>query len=74
MPDFQPISEVIYLFFPFPQSCHSLLIVGGGGYPKNSGDSPNTRERERVLNTFKCKVRALKDCDCLSRLHKFPKI
>jgi hypothetical protein len=44
----------------------------GGGYPKNSDDSPNTREI--VLNTFKYKVRALGDCDCLIRLHKFPKI
>jgi hypothetical protein len=26
MPDFQPISEVINLFFPFSQSCSSLLI------------------------------------------------
>jgi hypothetical protein len=26
MPDFQPISEVIYLFFPLSQSCLSLLI------------------------------------------------
>jgi hypothetical protein len=34
---------------------------------------PLTRERERVLNTFKHKVRALRDCDSLSRLHKFQK-
>jgi hypothetical protein len=44
-----------------------------GGYPKNSDDSPNTRERERVLNTFKHKVRALRDSDSPSRLHKFQK-
>jgi hypothetical protein len=43
-----------------------------GGYPKNSDDSPNTRER--VLNTFKHKVRAPRDCDSLCRLHKFPKV
>jgi hypothetical protein len=42
-----------------------------GGYPKNSDDSPNTRER--VLNTFKHKVRAQRDCGSLYRLHKFPK-
>jgi hypothetical protein len=30
-----------------------------GGYPKNSDGSPNTRER--VLNTFKHRVRALRD-------------
>jgi diaminopimelate decarboxylase len=48
------------------------INVGGGGYPKNSDDSPNTRER--VLNTFKYKVKALRDCDCLNRLHKFPKV
>jgi hypothetical protein len=35
---------------------------------------PLTRERERVLNTFKHKVRALRDCDSPSRLHKFQKI
>jgi hypothetical protein len=45
-----------------------------GGYPKNSDDSPNTRERERVLNTFKHRVRAQSDCDSLYRLHKFPKV
>jgi hypothetical protein len=28
----------------------------------------------RVLNAFKYKVRTLRDCDCLNRLHKFPKI
>jgi hypothetical protein len=39
-----------------------------GGYPKNSDDSPNTREKD--LNTFKHKVRALKGCDSLSRLLK----
>jgi hypothetical protein len=27
MPDFHPISEVIYLFFSFSQSCPSLLIM-----------------------------------------------
>jgi hypothetical protein len=27
MPDFQPISEVMYLLFPFSQSCPSLLIM-----------------------------------------------
>jgi hypothetical protein len=32
-----------------------------GGYPKNSDDSPNTREK--VLSTFKHKVRALRDSD-----------
>jgi hypothetical protein len=42
-----------------------------GGYPKNSDDSPNTRER--VFNTFKHKVRALRDSDSPSRLHKFQK-
>jgi hypothetical protein len=43
-----------------------------GGYPKNSDESPNTRER--VLNTFNHKVRALRDCDSPCRLHKFPKV
>jgi hypothetical protein len=38
-----------------------------GGYSKNSNDSPNTREK--VLNTFKHKVRALRDGDSPSRLH-----
>jgi hypothetical protein len=45
-----------------------------GGYSKNSDESPNTREKERVLSTFKHKVRARRDCDPLRRLHKFPKI
>jgi hypothetical protein len=43
-----------------------------GGYPKNSDESSNTRER--VLNTFNHKVRALRDYDSPSRLHKFPKV
>jgi hypothetical protein len=43
-----------------------------GGYLKNSDDFPNTRER--VLVTIKHKVRALRDGDSPSRLHKFPKI
>jgi hypothetical protein len=30
--------------------------------------------RERVLNTFKHKVRALRDSDSPGRLHKFPNI
>jgi hypothetical protein len=42
-----------------------------GGYLKNSYDSPNTREK--VLSTFKHKVRALRDGDSLSRLHKSQK-
>jgi hypothetical protein len=42
-----------------------------GGYPKNSDDSPNTREK--VFNTFKHKVRALRGSDSLSRLHKSQK-
>jgi hypothetical protein len=41
------------------------------GYPKNSDDSPNMREK--VLSTFKNKVRALRDSDSPSRLHKSPK-
>jgi hypothetical protein len=41
------------------------------GYPKNSDDSPNTRER--VLNTIKHNVRAQRDCDSLCRLHKLQK-
>jgi hypothetical protein len=41
------------------------------GYPKNSDDSPNTRER--VFNTFKHKVRALRDSDSFSRLQKSQK-
>jgi hypothetical protein len=47
-----------------------------GGYPKNSDDSLNTRERERerVLDTFKHRVGALRDNDSPGRLHKFPKI
>jgi hypothetical protein len=28
-----------------------------GGYPKNSDGSPNTRERERVLNMFRHSIR-----------------
>jgi hypothetical protein len=43
-----------------------------GGYPKNSDDSPNTRES--FLNTFKHKVKALSDSDSPNGLHKFPKI
>jgi hypothetical protein len=43
-----------------------------GGYPKNSDESPNARER--VLGTFKHKVRAQRDCNSLRRLHKFPKV
>jgi hypothetical protein len=43
-----------------------------GGYPKNSDDSPNTREK--VLSTFRHKVRALRDGDSPSRLHKSQKI
>jgi hypothetical protein len=43
-----------------------------GGYPKNSDDYPNTREK--VLNTFEHKVRALRDGDSPSRLHKSQKI
>jgi hypothetical protein len=50
-------------------SCRGPVL---GGYPKNSDESPNTRER--VLNTFNHKVRALRDCDSPSRLHKFPKV
>jgi hypothetical protein len=42
-----------------------------GGYPKNSDDSPNTREK--VLNTFNQKVRVLRDGDSPSRLHKSQK-
>jgi hypothetical protein len=42
-----------------------------GGYPKNSDDSPNTREG--VLNTFKHRVRALRDNSSPGRLHKFQK-
>jgi hypothetical protein len=42
-----------------------------GGYPKNSDVSPNTREE--VFDTFKHKVRALRDSDSLSRLHKSQK-
>jgi hypothetical protein len=42
-----------------------------GGYPKNLDDSPNTREK--VLNTFKHKVRALRGSDSLSRFHKSQK-
>jgi hypothetical protein len=38
-----------------------------GGYLKSSDDSPNTRERERVPNTLKHKVRAQRDCDSLCR-------
>jgi hypothetical protein len=42
-----------------------------GGYPKNSDESPNTRER--VLGTFKHKVRVQRDCNSLCRMHKFQK-
>jgi hypothetical protein len=30
--------------------------------------------QERVLNTFKYKVRAQRDCDSLRKLHKFQKV
>jgi hypothetical protein len=42
-----------------------------GDYPKNSDDSLNTREK--VLDTFNHKVRALRGSDSLSRLHKSQK-
>jgi hypothetical protein len=42
-----------------------------GGYPKNLVGTPNTRERERVLITFKHRVRALRDNSSPGRLHKF---
>jgi hypothetical protein len=59
--------DVIAAFNPAWTAC---LVLGG--YPKNSDDSPYTREK--VLNTFKYKVRAQRDCDSLRRLHKFPKV
>jgi hypothetical protein len=54
------------------ENMYSLCFRVLGGYPKNLDDSPNTRER--VLNTFKHKVRALRNSDSHSRLLKFPKI
>jgi hypothetical protein len=34
------------------------------GYPKNSDNNPNT---SRVLNTFKYKIRAQRDCESLCK-------
>jgi hypothetical protein len=47
-----------------------------GGYPTNSDESPNTRERERerVLSTFEHIVRMRRDCSSLCWLHKFQKV
>jgi hypothetical protein len=45
-----------------------------GGITRKIRVMPLTRERERVLNTFKNKVRVQRDCDSLCRLHKFPKV
>jgi hypothetical protein len=46
-------------------SATSTLMLGG--YPKNSDESLNTRERERerVLSTFKHTVRMRGDCNSL---------
>jgi hypothetical protein len=52
-----------------PSDSTPLLLLGG--YPKNSDDSPNTKEK--VLNTFRHKVRALRGSDSLSQLHKSQK-
>jgi hypothetical protein len=49
-----------------------VRITTVGGYPKNSDDSPDTREK--VLSTFENKVRAQRDSDPPSRLHKSQKI
>jgi hypothetical protein len=46
--------------------------VNVGGLPEKFGWFPK-HERERVLNTFKHKVRVLRDSNSPSRLHKFPK-
>jgi hypothetical protein len=43
-----------------------------GVYPKSSDDFPNTRER--ILNTFKYKVRAQRDWDSHCKLHKFQRV
>jgi hypothetical protein len=45
-----------------PAGGRSMRSVGG--YPKNSDNYPNT---SRVLNTFKYKIRAQRDCEPLCK-------
>jgi hypothetical protein len=44
-----------------------------GGYQKNSEGPPNTRERERVLHTFRHSVGTKGDNESPGRWHKFQK-
>jgi hypothetical protein len=50
-----------------------MVDANVGGVTRKIRMIPLTRERERVLNTFKHRVRALRDYSSPGRLHKFQK-
>jgi hypothetical protein len=47
-----------------PSSSVGARHSGVGGYPKNSDNCPNT---SGVLNTFRYKIRAQRDCEALCK-------